>query len=209
MKTLDLDFRFDSLMNYELFEKQCSQWHEFVNNQHDVECNQKYGGKFKLPYSFHLQVVHDTTEQIISPILEPSILKSAILCISRGHDLIEDARVSYADIKLHFTNVQAGNYIADGIYACTETRGRNRNERHGQEFINTLLTHKGAIIVKLSDTIANLRFSILTNSGMKTKYKKEFYEIWKPLVLKFNEDNPEERCIRSAYSILESTVNLI
>lgn len=133
--------------------------------QHD-KTNQRYGeGSLirALPYSFHLECVVAQLKQIYpkcTPVQE---------CIAWGHDLIEDARVSYNDIKL-----RAGKEVAEGIYACTELRGRNRAERHGAEYLSGLAANKDGLIVKLADIAANALFSKLTGSGMYKKYQQEW-----------------------------------
>jgi (p)ppGpp synthase/HD superfamily hydrolase len=86
-----------------------------------------------------------------------------------GHDLIEDARVTYNDIRNN-----RGQPMADIIYACTELRGRDRNERHGAEYFKTLNDNRLAVFVKLCDIIANVTFSMLTGSTMYDKYRKEY-----------------------------------
>jgi (p)ppGpp synthase/HD superfamily hydrolase len=86
-----------------------------------------------------------------------------------GHDLIEDARVTYNDIK-----DKVGIFVADLIYCCTEEKGRNRDERHSDRYYQELSMNKTAIFVKLCDIMANLTYSILTNSDMYKNQVKEY-----------------------------------
>jgi (p)ppGpp synthase/HD superfamily hydrolase len=88
-----------------------------------------------------------------------------------GHDLIEDARMTYNDIKQI-----VGKDVADVIYLCTEERGRDRGERHSERYYMMLSGNEVATFVKLCDIIANVKFSILTNSSMLDKYRKEYYD---------------------------------
>lgn len=151
----------------------------YFYNLHDVECNQKYNGT--LPYSFHLECVIKQAEKFIYLIPNVKLrsdnsfsndtLREAIYVACYGHDAIEDARITYNDIKQKF-----GEEIAEIIYCCTEEKGRNRDERHNQEYFNLLIHNRSAMFVKLCDIIANVKFSLLTNSSMYEKYKKEYNE---------------------------------
>lgn len=160
---------------------------DFCKHQHDVECNQKYNKT--LPYSFHLNLVVEQAKKwksLINP--EDWIL---VLYGAWGHDLIEDARVSYNDIKMFKFQVMNGDKmistfipeVSDIIYACTELRGKNRDERHGPEYIKGLKENKYGLFVKLCDISANIGFGILTNSSMVDKYRKEFPKFKEQLYL--------------------------
>jgi len=143
-------------------------------HQHDVVCNQKYNDD--LPYSFHLKLVESNVKNykhLISDVASPEngfiseyyrALAGAI-----GHDLIEDARVTYNDI-----NNIAGESIADIIYCLTDEKGKNRDERHSDIYFEELAKNEIAVFVKLCDIIANVKFGMLTNSSMLKKYRKEF-----------------------------------
>jgi len=155
---------------------------DFCKHQHDVECNQKYNKT--LPYSFHLNLVAGQANKwksLINP--EDWIL---VLYGAWGHDLIEDARITYNDIiqfKHYHTVSFPSTKLADIIYACTELRGKNRDERHGPEYIKGLKENKLGLFVKLCDISANVGFGILTNSSMVDKYRKEFPKFKEQLYL--------------------------
>jgi len=148
---------------------------DFVFHQHDVVCNQKYNKT--LPYSFHLDCVlkqgekfhHLIVDKSSSALVSNFTIKNTIFIGCLGHDLIKDARMTYNDVKELW-----GEEIAEIIYLCTEERGKNRTERHSIEWYNTLTNNKLATFVKLCDVIANVKFSLLTNSSMYNKYQKEF-----------------------------------
>ncbi len=153
---------------------------EFVIHQHDVECNQKYDKIY--PYTLHLKSVAAQCEfyiDLVKPFLKTdiqtidgkyiSITNESVIAAGWGHDLIEDARVTYNDVV-----AKSNIFVADMIFACTELRGKNRNERHGPEYIEGLKNNKLGLYVKLCDIIANVLFSMSHNSGMYKKYKKEF-----------------------------------
>jgi (p)ppGpp synthase/HD superfamily hydrolase len=138
---------------------------EFCIDQHDNICNQKYGKIH--PYSFHLELVANQAN-LFGKILSKKELELVTMGCW-GHDLIEDARLTYNDIK-----DLVGDSVADIIYCCTEEKGKSRLERHSQKFFDELKQNELAIFVKLCDIIANVKYSILTNSSMYSKYQKEF-----------------------------------
>lgn len=160
---------------------------EFCKHQHDIECNQKYNKT--LPYSFHLELVSKRVEKFKN-LLKP---REYILCLNGawGHDLIEDARITYNNIKDFKISGNYGidnflgleNEVVDIIYTCTELRGINRDERHGEEYIKGLKENKLGLFVKLCDISANVGFGILTNSSMVHKYRKEFSKFKEQLYL--------------------------
>jgi len=143
-------------------------WTKFCIHQHDIVCNQKYGDE--LPYSFHLKAVFYQYEKF-SHLLRTTLRyeREQIEQAIWGHDLMEDARVTYNDIKK-----RVGNDVADIIFSCTDSVGRTREERKDEAFWNRLTSNDYAVFVKLCDVIANVKYSLLTNSSMYEKYGKEF-----------------------------------
>jgi (p)ppGpp synthase/HD superfamily hydrolase len=95
-------------------------------------------------------------------------LRTACLRASWGHDLIEDTRVSYNDVK-----EQLGQEAADIIYAVTNEKGKNRKERANEKYYEGIRNTPGAVFVKLCDRIANVQYSKMTGSRMFEMYKKE------------------------------------
>lgn len=134
--------------------------------QHDVVCNQKYDKRH--PYSFHLEMVDKVAHQF-QHLLKDDEEAECVFMAVWGHDLIEDARLTYNDV------LQASSFeVAEIIYACTEEKGRNRAERHSDSYYAGLKANRLATYVKLCDIIANVKYSLLTNSSMYKKYKVEF-----------------------------------
>jgi len=165
-----------------------SKFIEFCKQQHDINCNQKYDKN--LPYSFHLNLVAKQVEKF------QFILNPKDLCIALngawGHDLIEDARITYNDIlqysiyfEEHYPNgsnkINISKEVAEVIYSCTELKGKNRKERHGIEYIMGLKECRLGLFVKLCDIIANTSYGLLTNSTMYNKYQEEYPIIKKEL----------------------------
>ncbi len=145
-----------------------SEWIHFCTEQHDKTCNQKYD--HSLPYSFHLNMVAAQAKQFSDLLSGEDYAKVVWGCY--GHDLIEDARLSYNDIKFH-----TGEEIAEIIFLCTEMRGRDRGERKNNQFYNDLMTNKLAVFVKLCDIMANSLYSTLSGSSMIKKQREEWPSI--------------------------------
>lgn len=152
----------------------CIEQHRNTNHYYDL-C---------LPYEFHLRMVNQVaidfsylldvtkdyfTDKPYNALLYDQItLRGACLLATWGHDLIEDTRVSYNDVKDHL-----GQEAADIIYAVTNEKGKNRKERANDKYYEGIRNTKGAVFVKLCDRIANVQYSKMTKSRMFEMYKKE------------------------------------
>ena len=143
-----------------------------------------------LPYEFHLRMVHHVGQQfkhllvddeyytgdvIVNPTTQVST-RHACMLACWGHDLIEDTRVSYNDVKDHL-----GQEAADIIYALTNEKGKNRKERANVKYYQGIRETPGAVFVKLCDRIANVQYSKMTKSRMFEMYQKENQEFEKML----------------------------
>jgi (p)ppGpp synthase/HD superfamily hydrolase len=135
-----------------------------------------------LPYEFHLRMVYQAAKDF-SNLLDDEkdyygnhpdktgdyiSMRTACLRAVWGHDLIEDCRVSYNDVK----NV-LGQEAADIIYAVTNEKGKSRKERANDKYYKGIRETPGAVFVKLCDRIANVQYSKMTKSRMFEMYKKE------------------------------------
>lgn len=133
---------------------------------------QRYG-KDKV-YFYHLDMVASNSANYYYRVYKNTdILKFiSIYTAALGHDLIEDVRLTYNDVKANF-----GVYVTDIIYACTELRGRYRSERHGKAYYKTLDKSFDGKYVKLNDIKSNM-YEGYTNGGtMFAKYVKEFPKV--------------------------------
>lgn len=143
-----------------------------------------------LPYEFHLRMVNNVAQQF-KHLLDDDVdyyvdyytgkkeyghhgrdetvtLREAVMIAVWGHDLIEDARVSFNDVKMHL-----GPEAADIVYAVTNEKGKNRAERANAKYYEGIRNTPGAVFVKLCDRIANVQYSKLTKSRMFETYKAE------------------------------------
>lgn len=152
----------------------CIKQHQKTNHMYD-----KY-----LPYEMHLRMVHQVYEDF-KHLLPPNYITDEESCyhntfrefddthsaISKacwGHDLIEDTRTSYNDVKQRL-----GHNAANIIYAVTNEKGRNRAERGNDKYYEGIRATPGAVFVKLCDRIANVQYSKMTRSRMFEMYQKE------------------------------------
>lgn len=135
---------------------------EYAISKHK-EVNHKYGD---LEYSHHLEMVlfFATKYKSLIPYKDRDNVFAACWC----HDLIEDARISYGDLK-KATNKN----VAEIVYAVTTEKGRTREERANDKYYEGINKTKYATFVKLCDRLANALHSKNTNSSMLKKYEKE------------------------------------
>jgi (p)ppGpp synthase/HD superfamily hydrolase len=145
-----------------------------------------------LPYEFHLrmvvQVCNDFKHLLPNMLLtrEESVYHNRFETIDEtkhsvelacwGHDLIEDTRVSYNDVKN-----KLGHNAAEIIYAVSNEKGKNRKERANIKYYQGIRETPGAVFVKLCDRIANVQYSKMTKSRMFEMYQKENQEFEKML----------------------------
>lgn len=158
---------------YEL-EGWCIKQHSETNHFYD-----KY-----LPYSFHLRMVNQVykdfkhllpknlitheVEEHYNYYVTEDITNFVIGLATYGHDLIEDTRTSYNEVR-----ERLGVEVADIVYALTNEKGKSRGERANDKYYEGIRNTKGAVFVKLCDRIANVQYSKMTKSSMFKKYKEE------------------------------------
>ncbi len=124
-----------------------------------------------LPYEFHLRMVVNVYEKFKHLLnnhhgVIDNQVNVYLACW--GHDLIEDTRVSYNDVKTHL-----GQESSDIIYSVTNEKGKNRKERANEKYYEGIRNTQGAVFVKLCDRIANVQYSKMTGSRMFEMYMKE------------------------------------
>ena len=129
------------------------------------DVNQSYGAN--KPYIFHLLDVFDCVKSFgfQSCNNEEDVL--GIVAGALFHDSIEDARLTYNDVKyilkfrgLSENQVFIGSEIA---YALTNEKGRTRAERANEKYYEGIRSTKYAPMVKYADRIANLRYSVMNS----------------------------------------------
>lgn len=131
--------------------------------KHHQETNHRYNDH---PYDYHLNMVYEYGLKYIA--LLPDHLKESCLSACWTHDLIEDCRVTYSDIKN-----ELGEEVAEITYALTNEKGRNRREQANDKYYEGIRNTHGATFVKLCDRLANVAYSKKTNSSKLQMYKKD------------------------------------
>ena len=136
-----------------------------------ANCN--YNGE---DYGLHLGLVEDavdTHNHVFKNREDYVITHAAASC----HDLIEDAQLSFNDVK-QATNID----VARVVLAVTDVHEENRLMRHLMTMGKTVKDYR-AIILKLCDIKANAGFSKKNGSSMYKKYAEE-YQYRKPIFKK-------------------------
>lgn len=125
---------------------------------------QTYDGK---PYFYHVKDVATRVCKYKDLIDDKDLYVAYVSALL--HDSIEDCNMTYNDVKGYW-----GKDIADTVYACTELRGRNRKERHGKEYIETLQVSFIGTFVKMCDIQSNIERAKNYGHRMFYTYKKEW-----------------------------------
>lgn len=140
-----------------------------IKTHNDV--NQKYNGE---PYSFHLESVANNVRIFGENEFSTEVYENLIVS-AYCHDLIEDARITYGDLKS-----KAGEYIADIVYLLTDELGKTRRERILRTY-PMISEVREARFLKCCDVLANTNFSKITGHSMYKKYKSE-YPIFRAII---------------------------
>lgn len=131
--------------------------------------NQFYEGH---EYTFHLCHVRDVAERFIN--LVPAPVRDEVCAGCWVHDVIEDTRKSYNDIRRIL-----GETIAEYSFALTCHKGKTREERLCKGYYDDIKAVKFATFIKLCDRIANAEYNRFyrpqksTSAGMLLKYQSE------------------------------------
>ncbi len=123
-------------------------------------------GKKEEPYTIHLKLVVATAIRFSH--LVPSEELPDIIAACWCHDLIEDCRETYNDVK-----AQTNERVADIVYALTNEKGKNRKERANDKYYEGIRNTPYATFVKLCDRIANVTYSKNEGDRMFEMYEKE------------------------------------
>lgn len=120
--------------------------------------NQMYGDD---PYSVHL----DAVVKILEPYGEE------VQILGYLHDTVEDT-----DVTLEIIESTFGEFYRTAVYYITDEPGTSRfaRKRKTNRKLAAIPEHYNIVrVVKAADRLANVRTSVLTNSGMLERYKKE------------------------------------
>lgn len=127
---------------------------------HDA-VNQKYDGENY--FDTHIMSVFNLGLKYIH--LVPWNYRTDVLIGLLFHDSLEDANVTYGDIKKLY-----GEKVADIAYALTNDKGKTREERAGAKYYRGIRNTPYATFVKIMDRLSNVAYSKSKGSVMYRKY---------------------------------------
>lgn len=108
--------------------------------------NQRRQGVNKTPFINHpIEVC-----RILSEV--GGVTDEDILCSCLGHDLIEDANVTFEDLEMLF-----GIRVANMVQECSDDKSLPKQERKRLQIIHTKTISDDAKLIKLADKIANMQ----------------------------------------------------
>jgi (p)ppGpp synthase/HD superfamily hydrolase len=136
---------------------------EFAIQAHN-DTNCKYDG---FDYSVHLLMVAQIGKEY-KHLLSSAAIQETAMCACWLHDVIEDCRITYNDLKKEFNED-----IAECVFMLTHDKGRNRKDRMSASYYFDIYNNEAAKFVKICDRIANATYSKETGSRMLEVYKKE------------------------------------
>lgn len=149
-----------------------------------------------LPYGHHLSMVADAAIKYGHEVIDGELDILPVIFAAYYHDSIEDARLSYNDVKdvaRRFMDDGQSFTAAEIIFALTNDKGRTRKERAGEHYYAGIRETPYAPFVKLCDRLANMTYCFngddATNSRMKEVYARE----WDHFIQAITTDTEDKR----------------
>ena len=142
--------------------------HEDVNQHYDEH-----------PYFYHLNEVATNVIDFLPMILDRQEDIIPVLFAAYFHDSIEDARLTYNDVKKiarEYMDDDQALLATEIVYALTNEKGRNRHERANEKYYEGIRRIAYAPLVKACDRLANYEYAVRTQSRMVDMYRKEMKE---------------------------------
>lgn len=134
-----------------------------------------------LPYGHHLTMVADAAMRFGHDVVEKETDILPLIFAAYFHDSIEDARLTYNDLKKiaeRFMTANQAFMAAEIVYALTNDKGRTRQERAGERYYAGIRETPYAPFVKLCDRFANMTYSFSgtndANNHMRHVYQNEW-----------------------------------
>ena len=137
-----------------------------------AEVNHRYDAVHT--YAYHLTMVADIGKKYIHLIPEEDRLDVLGGCWT--HDIIEDARETFGNVKKATNKV-----VAEYAFRCTNEKGRTRKDRANEKYYKGIKEYKHTTFIKLCDRIANIMFAKKNKSSMLDMYKDEYDYFYKNL----------------------------
>jgi hypothetical protein len=179
-------------------EKYLKEQREKAKNFHD-KANCEYDNQ---NYVIHLDMVAESVSKYKQVFIKPKDYLTA-LNAAYFHDTIEDAKLTFNDIKK-----VSNRRVAQVVLAVTDVHEENRLLRHLFTMGKTVKDYI-AIVVKMADMRANALYSKSHGSSMYNKYLAE-YEYRKPIfqmALKWYDDLLDSAVLKEFWKELDEIHN--
>lgn len=145
---------------------------------HDLHAavNQTYDGR--LPYAVHLDAVAGLVRRYGAAVCASEDDVAPLLFGAWYHDSMEDARLTYNDVKKRAValGLSEGQALtaAEIVYALTNDKGRTRAERAGEKYYAGIRATPYAPLVKMADRTANAEYSARNASGVNLRMREVY-----------------------------------
>lgn len=149
----------------------------FATQKHVLDNRQLYGNV--LPYTHHLQDVENVLKHY-----GPS--SGDIVIAAWLHDIVEDTRDRPNEVRVRDIEELFGEDVARLVGAVTSEPGPNRKTRNALTYPKIREVGPQAVILKLADRIANVRFG----GGATGMYKKEHVDFRHGIYVDVGDDRP-------------------
>lgn len=127
--------------------------------------NHTYDGH---PYLYHLKLAYSFAVKYVDKYFDTKV-REIILAATWAHDVIEDTRQTYNDVKR-----ELGEEVAEIVYALTNEKGKTRAERANNKYYDGIMNNEYAPFVKLCDRLANVKYGKDNASNkMLDRYRSE------------------------------------
>lgn len=128
------------------------------------------------PYQIHLAAVADIVTACGWAVCDHPDNVLPLVFGAYYHDSIEDARLTYNDVKkiaCNYMSVEQASCAAEIVYALTNEKGRTREERASEKYYEGIRNTPFAPFVKAADRLANASYSYKKQSRMMDIHAKE------------------------------------
>ncbi|UYZ60096.1 phosphohydrolase [Hymenobacter latericus] len=155
-----------------------------INTRAQQYATAQHAGQFYdgFPYTMHLEQVHAVCCNFTHLLPDLQDLHHAFAG-AWVHDVIEDCRVTYNDVK-----AATNEAVAEIAYLLATPKGRSRADRHCDAYYEEMSRNRLATFVKIADRIANAEYSRDMGSSMLNRYRSEqahFAKFLRPAWLEF------------------------
>ena len=149
-----------------------------------------------LPYGHHLSMVADAAIKYGHEVIDDETDILPVIFAAYYHDGIEDARLSYNDVKAvarKFMDDEQSFTAAEIIFALTNDKGRTRKERAGEHYYAGIRETPYAPFVKLCDRLANMTHCFNRTDDTNRRMHKVYAGEWTHFIQAITTDTEDKR----------------